>query len=260
MNQRQKRLSVRFVAMTALLSAAPIHGALAQVPAPALGTASNFAVLGGSAVTCDSIGAIGPASGVAGDVGSLTSITGFPTLCTLAGTAHVNDAAANQAVVDFHLAYAAMSDRMDLACPSSDATHNIDGDLTGLTLTPGVYCIGSAAPALLSGQLTLDALGVQEAVWIFKSATAITPIGGSVVMAGSGTACNVYWQASTLVSLNNTDFLGNILAGTAVSFTGVGSTLIGRVFGDSGVTITGGAAISIGDCGPTDRIFANGFE
>ena len=79
-------------------------------------------------------------------------------------------------------------------------------------------------------------------------------------MAGSGTACNVYWQASTLVSLSNTDFLGNILAGTAVSFTGVGSTLIGRVFGDSGVTISGGADISIGDCGPTDRIFANGFE
>jgi len=264
MNHRQNQLSVQFVAMTALLAVAPIRGAWAQVAAPELGTASNFAVLGSSAVTCDSIGAIGPESGVVGDVGSLTAVTGLPpadpTLCTLSGTVHVNDAAANQAVSDFHLAYAELSDRTDLACPRSDATHNIDGDLKGLTLTPGVYCIGSAAPALLSGQLTLDGLGDQNAIWIFKSATAVTPIGGSVVMAGSGSACNVYWQASTLVSLNNTDFQGNILAGTAVSFTGVGSSLVGRVFGDTGVTMTGGAAISIDVCGPTDRIFANGFD
>jgi hypothetical protein len=113
---------------------------------------------------------------------------------------------------------------------------------------------------LVVGQLILDGLGDANAVWIFKSATSITPIGGSVVMAGDGTACNVYWQASTLVSLSNTDFLGNILAGTAVSLTGVGSTLTGRAFGNTGVTMTGGADISIGNCGPTDRIFADGFE
>ena len=80
MNHRQKHLSACLLAMAALLSTAPIQGAWAQT-APALGTASNFAVLGGAGVTCT-------ASGVAGDVGSLVSVTGFPDLCTLVGTVH----------------------------------------------------------------------------------------------------------------------------------------------------------------------------
>jgi hypothetical protein len=32
------------------------------------------------------------------------------------------------------------------------------------------------------------------------------------------------------------------------------------VFGDAGVTMTGGVDISIDACGPTDRIFAKGFD
>ena len=84
MNHRQKPLSACLLALAALLSTAPIQGAWAQT-APALGTASNFAVLGGAGVTCTG-------SGVAGDVGSLVSVTGFPppdpALCTLVGTVH----------------------------------------------------------------------------------------------------------------------------------------------------------------------------
>lgn len=259
MNYLQKVYSLNFLAMGVLIAMAPMQGSWARggppsgPTPPALGAASSFAVLGSSAVTCDSIGASGAPSSVVGAVGSLTAVTGLPPaspiLCALAGTVHMNDDDATSAIRDFHLAYAALRDRKDLACPRSDATHNIDGDLIGLTLTPGVYCIGSASPALLSGQLILDGLGDQNAVWIFKSATGITPIGGSVVVAGKGTACNVYWQAGTLVSLDNTDFLGNILAGTAVTFTGVGSSLVGRAFGDTGVTMTGGATVSSDGCG-----------
>ena len=50
MNHRQKPLSACLLALAALLSTAPIQGAWAQT-APALGTASNFAVLGGAGVT-----------------------------------------------------------------------------------------------------------------------------------------------------------------------------------------------------------------
>src|SRR6266550_6261319 len=100
MKLRQTPLSACLLAMAALFST----GAWAQT-APSLGTASNFAVLGGAGVTCT-------ASGVAGDVGSLVSVTGFPTpwalgLCTLVGTLPAL-AATTTAFNDFVLAYDAL--------------------------------------------------------------------------------------------------------------------------------------------------------
>ena len=215
--------------MAALFSMAPIQGAWAQT-APSLGTASNFAVLGGAGVTCTT-------SGVAGNVGSLVSVTGFPGLCTLIGTVHAADAAATTAFNDVALAYDALA---AVPCPT-DAEHNLSGDLGGKVLSPGVYCISGVG--LLSGQLTLD--GPSNGIWIFKASTSLTPIGGSVVMAGGGQAGNVYWQTGTEVSLDNTKFLGNILAGSAVTFTGVGSSLVGRALAKTAVTMTG-ANISLG--------------
>jgi hypothetical protein len=65
-------------------------------------------------------------------------------------------------------------------------------------------------------------------------------------MAGGGQACNVYWQLNTAVSLDATKFLGNILAGSAITFTGVGSSLVGRALAKTAVTATG--ANITGDC------------
>jgi len=58
----------------------------------------------------------------------------------------------------------------------------------------------------------------------------------------------VYWQTGTAVSLDNTQFLGNILAGSAITFTGVGSSLVGRALAKTAVTMTG-ANISLGSKG-----------
>lgn len=135
----------------------------------------------------------------------------------------------------------------DNPCPT-DAAHNLSGDLGGLSLSPGVYCISGVG--LLTSQLTLDAGNDANAVWIFKAASSITPIGGSVVMANGGNACNVYWRTGTSVSLDATTFLGNILAGSSVTFTGVGSSLVGRALAQTDVTMTG-ATISLGNCGAT---------
>ena len=91
MKTHQKHLSTLF-AIAALLGGTS-QGFAATI-APSLGTASNFVVLGGAGVTCT-------ASAVSGDVGSLVTVTGFPTpapaLCTLAGTVHSVDAAATTA-------------------------------------------------------------------------------------------------------------------------------------------------------------------
>jgi len=209
--------------------------------APTLGTASGYAALGGAGVTCTSPFAPLPALSVTGDVGSLlaapTSVTGFPGFtpgalpCSLSGNIHVGDAAAVQAYNSFALAYA---DLAALPCPA-DADHNLVGDLIGKTLSPGIYCISGVG--LLTGQLTLN--GPSNGIWIFKAASSLTPIGGEVVMAGGGQACNVYWQLGTAASLDATKFVGTILAGSAVTFTGVGSSLVGRALAKTNVTMTG---------------------
>jgi hypothetical protein len=247
MNHRQKHLSACLIALGALLSMAPIQGAWAQ-SAPDLGTASGFAALGGSGVTCTSPFPVFPVT-VTGNVGSgldaLSSVTGFPGFtpgslpCSLTGTVQLGQTAA---IGDFITAYNALASNAPVdgyVCPSVNASHNLVGNLVsgsqGAILEPGVYCITTTG--LLTSQLTLN--GPANAVWIFKATSDLTPKGGSVVMAGGGNACNVYWQTGTAVDLLNTDFLGNILAGSAITFSSVGSSLVGRALAQTDVTMTG---------------------
>jgi len=215
---------------SACLLALLTQAAFAQ-SAPALGTASSFAVLGGAGVTCT-------ASAITGTEGSLLTVVPTTT-CAIDGSIHQGDAAAIQAFNDAALAYDELA---VIPCPA-DAEHNLSGDLGGKVLSPGLYCISGVG--LLTSQLTLD--GPSAGIWIFKASTSLTPINGSVVMAGGGQACNVYWHTGTAVTLDSaTQFLGTILAGTAVTFTGVGSSLSGRVLAKTAVTATG-ASIS-GNC------------
>jgi len=247
MKHLQKHFSTSLIALAALLSAAPMAAWAAT--APALGTASSFGALGGAGVTCTSPIPVLPAITVTGDVGSLlaapSSVTGFPPdsppLCSLSGKVQLG---ATTAFGDFMKAYAAIDTKNP--CPA-DAAHNLSGDLGGMTLSPGIYCISGVG--LLSSQLTLDGGGNANAVWIFKAASSITPIGGSVVMANSGNACNVYWRAVSAVSLDATTFVGNILAGSAITFTGVGSSLAGRALAQTDVTMTGASITSCGTTG-----------
>jgi type VI secretion system secreted protein VgrG len=105
MNYHQKYLSSYFLAIAVLLSTANI--ALAQT-APSLGSASTFAVLGSSTVTCTGL------STITGDVGVSpgSAVTGFPTPCTVVGGAiQAGNAAAFQAHHDAALAYAALVPR-----------------------------------------------------------------------------------------------------------------------------------------------------
>lgn len=211
--------------------------------APSLGAASSFVVLGGTSVTCT-------ASTVSGDVGVSpgTSVTGFPpteTLCTLAGTIHAGDARAALAHNDFVIAYDALK---AMTCdPANDLTGQ---ELGGKTLAPGVYCFSTTAG--LTGQLTLD--GPSNGIWVFQIGTGLTTGSGatgnaSVVMAGGGQACNVYWQVGSQATIGTgTAFQGNILAGTAIVFSGVGSSLVGRALAKAEVTMTG-TDVSLGSCG-----------
>jgi hypothetical protein len=144
---------------------------------------------------------------------------------------------ATPAYADFVTAYDALAAVTGpYACPSLDASHNLPLSLDGLTLPPGVYCIGGNSPgvATLSGELKLN--GSRDAVWIFKTNSLTTTAGAAVVMAGGGKACNVYWQTDSAATFADTDFVGTILAGSGITF--ANSSLVGRALAGSEVTLT----------------------
>jgi Ice-binding-like len=232
MNDFQKYLSKSLLATVALLVGA--SPAWAQTPQlPQLGQAAAFSVLAGTNVTCT-------ASMVAGDVGvSPGSAVPFTTTaCTFGGaTPPATNAAAVGARTDFLSAYAAIL-RLSTTCIQTP------GNLTGLNLLPGTYCLDAVAKA---GTLTLA--GPSTGVWIFIVTGALTATDFSVVMADGGQGCNVFWAPSAAATLTRATFNGNILAGNAIggSISLTGGTLVGRALANVAVTMT--TAANVLGCG-----------
>jgi hypothetical protein len=108
----------------------------------------------------------------------------------------------------------------------------LTGNLDGLTLNPGVYCFESAAN--LSGKLTLN--GTAAGNWIFKVMGGLTATNFSMVMAGGGKKCNIWWEANSVI-LTNSRSIGTFLSRDAVTITG--GTFYGRALARESVTITG---------------------
>ncbi len=198
-----------------------------------LGTAANFSVLGGSAITNT-----GPTI-VTGDLGispgNASSVTGFPP-GQVVGTTHFADAVALQAQNDVTSAYNSLAGR---ACGTT-----ISGDLGGRTLLPGVYC--SASTMSLTGTLTLDAQGNQNALFIFQIGSALTTASGSAVQViNGGQNCNVFWQIGSSATLGTTTaFVGNLLALSSITLN-TGATSSGRVLARNGAVTLDSGLISI---------------
>ncbi len=223
MKNFQKYLSTCLFATAALLGG--VSPAWAQV---SLGTASEFAVLGGAAVTCT-------AGSVVGDVGISPGITASftNTGCAIAGgTPPATNAAAAQARADFLNAYAVIR--------SAYCTQTLTGTLAGLDLAPGVYCVSAEAK---TGVLTLT--GPSNGAWTFLVNGALTGTNFSVVMAGGGQSTNVSWAPSAGATMTTSVLQGNILAGDAIdgSITLTGGTLAGRALANVAVTMTTASVI-----------------
>ncbi len=180
----------------------------------------GFSVLAGSTITNTG------STTVSGDVGVSpgTAVTGFPPgLAT--GTIHKADAAAAQAQAALTAGY------IDAAGRSGGTS--VSGDLVGKTLTAGIYT--STSSLAESGDVTLDAQGNPDAVFIFQIAsTLITGSGSHVILANGAKACNVFWQVGSSATLGtNSIFKGNILALTSITIT-TGVNLEGRALARNG--------------------------
>jgi len=139
---------------------------------------------------------------------------------------HVDDALANQAKLDLTEAYLFLAGRAPGA--------SVSGNIGGQTLAPGTYTSNSTL-AISSGDLTLDAQGNENAIFIFQIASALTvTTGRQVILAGGAQAKNVYWQIGSAATLGTYSFFkGNILALDAITMQ-TGANLEGRAFARNG--------------------------
>jgi len=180
----------------------------------------NFSVLAGTTVTNTG------STTVSGDVGVCpgTAVTGFPPGST-GGTIHIADGVASLAQADLTAGY------IDAAGRAGGTS--VAGDLVGKTLTAGVYT--STSSLANSGDLTLDAQGNPNAVFIFQIAsTLITGSGSHIILANGAVACNVFWQVGSSATLGTDSvFAGNIMALTSITIT-TGVNLDGRALARNG--------------------------
>jgi hypothetical protein len=186
----------------------------------ALGSATTFAVLAGSTVTSTG------GTTVNGDLGVSpgTTLTGAP---TVNGTTHLGDPAAAQAQLDLTTAY------NDAAGRTLGAV-TVAGNLGGQTLAPGLYKSTSSLE-ISSGDLTLDAQGDANAVFIFQMGSTLTTTSGrQVILSGGAKAANIFWQVGSSATLGTTSvFKGNILALTSITVT-TGAAVEGRLLARNG--------------------------
>ncbi len=192
-----------------------------------LGAASTFGVLAGSTVT--NIGA----TTVTGDVGvsAGTAVTGFGPGVVTGGAIHSADTAAANAQLALTVAYNDLAGR-------SVAPVSISGNLGGSTLTPGLYKSTSSVE-ISSGDLTLDAKGDANAIFIFQIASTLDVTSGrQVILTGGAKASNIFWQVGTSANLGSTSvFKGSILADQSISLQ-TGATVEGRLLARiGGVTL-----------------------
>jgi hypothetical protein len=223
----------RLSAVAGLLVICGIGDAWAQ---SSLGTAEPFAVLAGSAVTNT-----GP-SLITGDLGVHpgSAVTGFPP-GIVTGTIHAADATAAQAKIDLVGQYNALT--------AAPCTSNLTGqNLGNRTLTPGVYCFDSSAQ--LTGTLTLNAQGLPDPQFIFKTGSTLTTASGSsVLLINGGNPCRVAWRIGSSATLGTTtSFIGNLIALTSITLT-TDANIIGRALARNGAVTLDSNDISFAACG-----------
>ena len=184
----------------------------------ALGVAGNFEVLAGSTVT-NTGGTVITGGNLGLSPG--TSVTGFPPgTLTVPASMHITDQMAAQAELDLTVAY---NNAAGLAGGAA-----LPADLTGRTLTPGLYTNASTV-TLSSGNVTLDAQGNANAVFIFQVGSTLTTMSNTqVVLAGGAQAKNIFWQVGSSATLGtNSVFKGTIMALQSITLQ-TGANMQGR--------------------------------
>ena len=217
-----------------------------------LGSAASFGSFGGAAgITNQGINTV--VGGNIGTTAACTLITGFHDAANVYTQTPLNVGAVNgsvycappapgtassmaiatQALADAQAAYNALA----ALPPGSDPGA---GQLGGLVLAPGVYTAAGGTFGITTANLTLDAQGDANAVWVFQSAAGLTvgqpALPRSVLLLNGAQARNVFWQVGSAARIEDRSVMvGTIIAPAGVTISTAGQTaqtmLTGRAIG-----------------------------
>jgi hypothetical protein len=184
-------------------------------------SASNLAVFGGRSVTDNG-------SDIRGVVGSPGEMRGIQ-----------SSAVSSSDPVQAHRDVLDMFNWVDqLPC------RQVNGDLTGQTFGPGVYCVGSA---MLAGQMTVDAAGDENARFVFRVSGAFTAQDSAgVELVGGAKATNVYVFANESALIGKNALIRSNLISRRDVTVGQGSTISGKVIGVNGDVVTDSNIVAAG--------------
>ncbi len=217
-------------------------------PAPVyLGTAGDFVLLAKTGISTTG------ATAIVGDLGispaATTYLTGFSqsldasnqfaTASIVTGSLYGADMAPptptkmTSAIGDMETAFTDAAGRTLPAFTELGA-----GDVSGLTLVPGLYKWGTGL--LITTGVTLE--GSATDVWIFQIAQDLTVSSGTMVtLSGGALAKNVFWQVSGKTTLETTaDFKGIVLCQTAIVMR-TGAVFNGRALAQTAITLDANA-------------------
>ena len=243
----------------------PITAMSQSSPAPVnLGTAGNLVVLAKTGISTTGT------TSIVGDIGvspnNATSITGFGLVLDAsgkfatsslvngriyaAGYAAPTPTLMTAAVIDMETAYT------DAAGRAPDYTELHAGDLTGKTLTRGVYKWSSGV-LISAGGVTLS--GSSTDVWIFEIAQNLTVANGAIIhLSGGALASNIFWQVAGQATIGTTsNFSGIILCQTQIDIQ-TGSSFNGKALAQTAVSLDGNG-INTGTVGINDQSLGNGI-
>jgi hypothetical protein len=198
-----------------------------------LGAATNFAAFAEAGATNAG------ATVVNGDLGltPVATITGFPP-GVVNGTMQLDNPAAVAAL-------SSLTDAYNDAAGLSGAT-TVAENLAGQTLTPGLYVSAVNSFEISGGNLTLDAQGDANAVWVFQmpaSTLTLTAPGCDVLLVNGAQASNIFWQVGTSATIAGGCVVqGSMLVNTTITLA-ADATVNGRAMAGT-VTATGALTMS----------------
>lgn len=195
--------------------------------APNLGSATGFILFTSNGqVTNVSL------STITGNIGTnLGSISGFGPPSTVNGNVYTQDGTTAQVAIDLQSAYNQLFNT-PTTMPAHAPAFGTE------TIAAGVY--GMPAAGSLGGNLTLDAAGNANAVFIFKFGGAFTVGAGSTIILQNGAlAGNVFWVVEGAISIAaNTIMKGTLIANNGANSLAVSSNLEGRMYSTAGAINT----------------------